>query len=229
MDIQKDLEEMEARMFTDELLDKILNEYWQEIAPLFVVLNGEEYEAEERAFSARLTKKQAGKFAELKQFYRSAAQFALEFGFPRGLYAGFQDLFLENRPEKSFNDLVGKELFTMPNMKKYRFFMWRNKINRAQEALKKQVKDNEQAFLVAMDATWNERFAGVLRISFYLGYRYVHHIVVPMIAPVPMWVRMENRMLITEHELGLIKSLLEQECSQQGGQISFPPEWMQED
>ena len=64
MDIQKDLEEMEARMFTDELLDKILNEYWQEIAPLFVVLNGEEYEAEERAFSARLTKKQAGKFAE---------------------------------------------------------------------------------------------------------------------------------------------------------------------
>ena len=117
----------------------------------------------------------------------------------------------------------------MPNMKKYRFFMWRNKINRAQEALKKQVKDNEQSFLAAMDATWNERFAGVLRISFYLGYRYVHHIVVPMIAPVPMWVRMENRMLITEHELGLIKSLLEQECSQQGGQISFPPEWMQED
>ena len=224
MDVKKDLKEMAARTFTPELLEQILDDFNKNISPVVALIDEEECERSRQKFAALLNEEQAALLDNLEKQHRAMAQYSLEFGFSRGLFAGFEILFSESYREKPFEDLILHEAFTMPNMKRYPFFMWRDKINQGMEALTSQLGFGS-SYLAERDVYWSEKILGTLRYTFYLGLRCAQSIAAS-VGPFSLWIKMQEKMLTVEHELGFTKTVSEREAEKMAGQIIPPPEWL---
>jgi hypothetical protein len=64
--------------------------------------------------------------------------------------------------------------------------------------------------LISVYSAWDSRLYGVLRHSFYLGYRYAIS-VIDNVKPLSVSLDMTGKILLTEYELGFIRTLSEQE------------------
>lgn len=114
MDVTKDLKEMAARAFTPEFLEQVLNDYNKDIDPANFLVDEAECEQELQSFSLGLNGEQAAILDDMKKQYRDMAHYSLGFGFCRGLYAGFESLFVENSRKKPFQDWWNRNSFPCP-------------------------------------------------------------------------------------------------------------------
>lgn len=64
--------------------------------------------------------------------------------------------------------------------------------------------------MISVYSAWDNRLYGVLRHSFYMGYRYAIEII-NHVKPLSASINMNDKILLTEYELGFIRTLSEQE------------------
>lgn len=138
-------------------------------------------------------------------------RYALRFGFTRGVYAGFQQCFVADTTKQPFEELAANQILKEPGMRKYiEYYQRRRQFNGINEALDGQLDETGKEHLVSVYSMWENRIYGVLRHSFYLGYRYALSMMEDVEA-IGTSTRYIEKILLTEHELGFTPTVAERE------------------
>lgn len=172
MDLQDELTAMHGRMFTDELSSSLLGAYRQEMELMRFTAAENDYAKAKAALEHSLTDEQKSSLADIEASWQRSLKWAVDFGFSRGLYAGFSKAFVPDATEDLFQALVADELLTMPSMRRYtEFNSERDKALLLYTCLYGQVNDIVREHLTSIDSAWDERLYGVLRHAFDMGRR----------------------------------------------------------
>ncbi len=178
MNLQNELTAMHERMFTDELLNSLLDAYHQEMELMRFTAAEDDYTKAKSALENSLTDEQKSILASIEASWQKNLKRAVRFGFSRGLYAGFTKAFVPGAPEDLFQSLVADELLTMPNMKRYtEYSSERGKALLLDTYLYGQVSDIVREHLTSVESVWDERLYGVLRHAFDMGRRQAESLV----------------------------------------------------
>lgn len=203
MNIEKELKGLAQNMNSDELLESILKTYSEEMTGQCYEVEKEYQEGKEK-LSPVLTEKQKEDLEQMERLFAENQQYSLGWGMKRGIYAGFEQYFVEDSTEDAFNEFVFKELLMMPNMQKYKeHYDRKNEINSLFESIRKDLGTEDAENLTVVYSTYEEKQLGILRYSFYIGYRYALSVIedtVPLGAA-----GVKEKILYTEQELGFIK------------------------
>lgn len=211
MHIKNELQRMTERMFISDLLDAILSAYKTEMDDAGYGASEGDYRRGVAALADALDDIQKTQLSQLENLQMENVRYAVQFSFSRGMYVGFEQFFVEAPMESPFYTLVENELLSQPQMKKYAAYSSRkDQCNQLSEHLSAQLDDALKEHLVSIDVAWDDRFFGVLRHSFYLGYRHALSILHD-IHPLSTSISMTNQILITEHELGFTSTVEERE------------------
>lgn len=199
LDITDVLAEMEDRMFTEELFGIILSEYKKEPDGSHYADTERGYENGRAELDGLLNSAQREQLSRMEVLCAQNAHFALRFGFTRGLYAGFQQFFVDDSPKSPFDQYVVTDLLQLPGMKTYPdYYHTRSEFNDLFDALDGQLPPAAQEHLLSIYSAWEERLYAVLRYAFYLGYRYA----LSGIRQVHLSGIPTEKVLLTENELG---------------------------
>ena len=111
---------------------------------------------------------------------------------------------------KPFDEYVHDDLLTMPNMEKHReYYERRRKIKGLVEKIKENLSEDDSEQMIIFFCTFGERELGVLRHSFYIGYRYALDIVeeIDLLGTA----KIADKILYTEYKLGFTMTGKERE------------------
>lgn len=173
MNIKKELNIMQERMFNDELLDTLITAYVQEREEHGIEDGEREYRTAKEALPALLSEEQKAALEKAEALCRENLRYAMRFSFSQGCYAGFQQFFVKDTPEDPFQTYVANQIMLVPNMSRYvEYDMRRDEINAIFEKLKGALRGEGREHMISLDSEWDNRLYGVLRHSFYMGYRY---------------------------------------------------------
>ena len=208
MNFKNELALLKNRMFTDETLQTVLDDYLEKSKD---DIGEVEYRAAAEALADILDEKGKNMLADTEKLCRENALYAMRFGFERGIFACFSMLFGKGLTDLPCSDYAEKELLMMPKMAQHsEFYTRRNAINDAYEALGDGIDEAAREHVVSFDITWHDRERAVLGYAFYMGYRYAADMINDS-KPVEYYLRLTNMLLIVEHELGFTKSLVNRE------------------
>lgn len=211
MNVKNEIKALTERMFNSELLDTLLEAYQQEAEKEGYGIVEKEYSEGTEALSAILNKEQKMALKKMEHLCEENIKFGARFGFTSGVFAGFQQFFMENTTKQPFEDFINNELLKEPNIRKHGgYYQRRCELNNLNTALDGQLDTDSKEHLVSIYSAWDSRLYGVLRHSFYMGYRYAISViddVKPLCTPLDRI----GKVLLTEYELGFIHTLSEQE------------------
>lgn len=172
MNPQNDLTAMRERIFTDKLLDKLLDAYHQEMEQMHFTIAEDYYNKAKAALEYSLTDEQKVTLSEVEASWRRILNISAGLGFSHGLYAGFKKAFVPDAPEDPFQSFVVDELLAMPNMEHYsEYISERNKALMLYTYLFEQVNEIVQEHLTSIESAWDERLYSILRYTFDMGYQ----------------------------------------------------------
>lgn len=212
MNIGTEVEGLKKYLGSKELLEKVLKAYLEEADQEIRDLE-EEYQIGEQTLSFILTDEQKMGLEEMKRLFMENMQYSLGFGINRGIYAGFEQYFVEKPVKDPFDKYAHDDLMMMPSMKKHReYYQRRNKINELFEDIQKKLEKESRETLTVIYNTFDEKSLGVLRYAFYIGYRYAISII-ESVNPLA-GADIADRILCTEYELSFITTRKEQEWEQ---------------
>lgn len=215
MNFKNELSAMQERMFTLELLKEVEGAYRPELEACG--LNWEPLEERAVLLSA-LTGGQKAALLEAEKLCAENLSYALRFSFSQGVYAGFEQCFVEKAPGDAFDAYVVNQIMTVPSMKRHiDYSQKREQINSLFAQVERQLDGETQEQITDLYNAWDNRLYGVLRYGFYLGFRYALS-VIDTAVPVGGKAGMLGRVLQIEHALGFLQTLEEQEVENIHGQ-----------
>ena len=117
------------------------------------------------------------------------ARWLAEFAFARGVYAGFRQHFENDVPADQFRPLVFDSALQMPGMQCYpEYCARREKANNWFIRSRKRVPAAAAGHVAEVELAWQNRFLGVCRYAFPLGYRFAFSLIgEPASAGVFVW------------------------------------------
>lgn len=198
-------------MFNDELLGTLLEAYQQEANEDGYGIVEKEYSEGTEALSTILNEEQKTALIKMEKLCEENIRYGVKFGFASGVFAGFQQFFVEETTKQPFEDFIDNEILKEPNIKKHGgYYQRRCELNDINTALEEQLDTDNREHLISVYSAWDNRLYGVLRHSFYMGYRYAIEII-NHVKPLSASMNMIDKILLTEYELGFIRTLSEQE------------------
>lgn len=221
MNIKNELEAMNERMFTDELLDKILAAHRNELVNTGFETGEQSCAEAERALAAMLTEGQRKRLAEVEAAHLDSLKYALKFSFTRGVYVGFNQYFAddEDADKRPFEQFVGEAILRDPETQRYSVYYEKRKhVNELLADLHGQLGETADEQLTSAEIAWDDGACGTLRYAFYMGYRYALSII-EKVAPLGGTLDLIGKTLMTEHELGFTQTRLEQEQREQNEMV----------
>lgn len=214
MRFSSELKAIDDRLFCNDLIERAVSAYKQEINDDLMNVNEKEFEEGMKFLSSVLTIEQKAKLSEMEKLFIENINYAFRFAFMRGLYAGFQQYFVQDTTKNPFEDLVINQLLTNPNMKKYIEYSDRlESINSIYHILTDSLDTDSREHVTSIYLGWDNRLYGILWQAFYLGYRYSLS-AIDTVEPNGIQISMVEKILVTEHEIGLTKTLSEREHEQ---------------
>lgn len=208
--IEEELKQLTKEIGSQKLLDKILKAYLKEMKEECFDDIEKEYRESKCDLEKLLTDEQKQAEKEMEELFVENMRYSIGFGFRQGLYAGFEQYFLVECTKDSFDKYVHQELLQMPNMRKYtEYFERKTKINKLFEEIQCCLKEDGTEQLTAVYSSYEEKELGVLRYSFYMGYRYSLNIA----GEIDLFgvAKIADRVLYTEYELGFTMTGKERE------------------
>lgn len=211
MQIKNELEEMTERMFNDDLLNKILETYKQEMKSETGNITEKEYVEGVRALASVLNDKQKNALSEMENLCANNVKYALKFGFTRGMFVGFQQFFVKNTTKRPFEKFVINEILEQPRMNRYEEYSNRRiEFNEICKMIEAQLDKEQGEHLISIYCGWEDRLYGVLRHAFYMGYRYALFII-EEVEPIGATFQIVEKTLMTEYEIGFTCTAEERE------------------
>lgn len=206
MNFKHELSGMKKRMFTDEMLEHILEDY--------ITRSGEsagevEYREAKAVLSGLLNENEMVKLSEMEQLFKENARYALGFGFEHGIFAFFRYWYDKNSTETPFDFYARSRLLTMPFMvDEKEFYDRRQTINSMSGELKDALEAEAIRHVLSVEVTLEEREEGILAYAFYLGYRYAADLTKHVLRG-DEHATLMNMLLRVEREIGFTCSLAE--------------------
>lgn len=211
MNVKNELKALAERMFNDELLGTLLEAYQQEANEDGYGIVEKEYSEGTEALSTILNEEQKTALIKMEKLCEENIRYGVKFGFASGVFAGFQQFFVEETTKQPFENFIDNEILKEPNIKKHGgYYQRRCELNDINTALEEQLDTDNREHLISVYSAWDNRLYGVLRHSFYMGYRYAIEII-NHVKPLSASMNMIDKILLTEYELGFIRTLSEQE------------------
>lgn len=211
MNFKNELGTLSERMFNSELLDTLLAAYRQEAEGDGYEIVEEEYSEGAETLSSVLNEKQKAALSQMENLYEENVMYGVRFGFTSGVFAGFQQFFVEETTKQPFEDFIVNQILIEPNMRKYvDYYQRRSELNHIYAMLEEQLDADNKEHLISVYSAWDNRLYGVLRHSFYLGYRYALS-AIDCVKPFNASLEMTAKTLLTEYEPGFISPMIEQE------------------
>lgn len=210
MFIEDELKQLTKELGSEKLLDKILKAYLKEMKEECFDDIEKEYQESKCDLETLLTDKQKQAEQEMEELFVENMKYSIGFGFRQGIYAGFEQYFVEESTKDSFDKYVHREILQMPNMQKYtEFFDRKTEINKIFEEIESCLKEDGSEQLITIYNSYEEKEQGVLRYSFYMGYRYALNIVeqIDLLGVA----KITDKVLYTEYELGFVTTGKEKE------------------
>lgn len=210
MFIEKELSLLTQKIGTDELLDKIFRTYFKEMREEYFYDVEKEYQNSRQVLEQILEEEQEKSLKMIEELFKENMKYCVGFGFKKGLYFGFEQYFKEESTKDPFDEYVHDDLLTMPNMEKHReYYERRRKIKGLVEKIKENLSEDDSEQMIIFFCTFGERELGVLRHSFYIGYRYALDIVeeIDLLGTA----KIADKILYTEYKLGFTMTGKERE------------------
>lgn len=189
MEPANDIQKIRERLFDDAFFDHIFALYQKECHEEGSGVSEKDYDAAKAILPTLLPRKQLVCLHEAEMISFEIAQWLAEFAFTRGVYAGFRQHFDDDVPADQFRPLVFDSALQMPGMLCYpEYCTRREKANnwfiRSRERVSKAAADQA----VEVELAWQNRFLGVCRYAFPLGYRFAFSLISePASAGVFVW------------------------------------------
>ncbi len=214
MKFSNELTAMTDRLFSSDLIDRALSDYKQEMKDDFLDINEKEFEEGVQFLSSMLTAEQKEKLSVMENLFIENITYSFRFAFTRGLYIGFQQYFVQDTTNNPFEDYIINQLLTNPNMKRYTEYSERlESINSIYHILTDSLDTDSRDHVTSIYLGWDNRLYGILWRAFYLGYCYSLS-TIDAVEPNGIKMSMVEKILVTEHEIGLTKTLSEREHEQ---------------
>ena len=209
MNIEKELKNIEESIGSEELLDKVLSAYVEEMKKELYDVE-QEYRESKQALDSVLDVEQREALEAMEKSFMDNMRYGLKFGFKRGIFAGFQQFFVSESPKDAFNKFAHDELLIMPNMGKYpEYHNRRTEINHLSNKVMEGLDEEQQEHATTIYCTYDEKGFGVVRHAFYIGYRFALSIIEEVeLLGVSSII---DKILSTEHELGFTMTRMERE------------------
>lgn len=210
MIIGEELKLLTQKIGTAELLDKILKTYFKEMQEECSYDVENEYQESRKALEQILDDNQKEGLKKIEELYNENYRCCIGFGFKKGLYSGFEQYFEEDSTKDPFEEYVHDNLLTMPNMEKHRkYYECRTEANEIFERIQKTLKEDDSEQMTTYFCTFGEKELGVLRYSFYMGYRYALDIIeeIDLLGTA----KITEKILYTEYKLGFTMTGKEKE------------------
>lgn len=172
------------------------------------------YREGKQALAQVLDGGQAERLEEAEALCRENMEFERKRELMHGLCTAFQQFYRRETRPFSFMDLLKSRQFWDCHIDEFADYDRRKgQANRTFEALAGELEGQAREHLISVNTAWDGRDLGVLRYSFYLGYRYALSIL-ELVAPLGDMQPMRNQLLLTEHQLGLTMTWEEREGEQ---------------
>ena len=211
MNFKNELKALTDQMFNNRLLDTLLAAYRQEAEGDGFEIVEKEYSEGAETLASVLNEEQKAALSKMEKLCEENVKYGVRFGFTSGVFAGFQQFFVEGTTKRPFEDFVVNQILKEPNIKKYGdYFQRRCEFNEINAVLEEQLDADNKEHLISIYSAWDNRLYGVLRHSFYLGYRYALS-AIDCVKPLNASLEMIGKTLLTEYELGFISPMTEQE------------------
>lgn len=209
MCIEEELKLFTKKISSDELLDKILTTYLNEMREEYFDDIEKAYQESKHALETLLSEEQKQTVKRMEELFAENMKYSMGCGFKRGLYAGFEHFFTTESAGDPFNKYVYQELLQMPNMQKHtKFYERKTEINKLYEEIQECLNGDSLEWLTTILCIFEGKELGVLRYSFYMGYRYALDIV-GEIDSLGI-VKILDKVLDTEYKLGFTRMGKEQ-------------------
>ena len=169
MDISKEIEGLDERLFTSELLDSLLAAFWGEAEITGISPNEEEYKKQTETLHALLNEEQKALCTQTELLYQQNLKRGMRMAFHRGLFAFFQQRFSVEPLKQPFRSLIYKG-----PQDDYHTHL--SKADQQLAQLEAQLPREARLHLEALSVVWDDIDFGVLRYAFYLGYLYGYFI-----------------------------------------------------
>lgn len=213
LDFGKLIEEMENRMFSDELYDTMLREC--SVMKDTEIFAKDYFEATS-ALKTLISPENLELLAEAEQTAFNYYRYSLKYSFGAGMYTGFEQIFSPKPIDMPFKSRIIDELLPAERMMRHtRYYKLRKSTIDAFEKLHALSDDNEIGeHITSVDAAWEQWEHSALYLGFFLGYRYamficekIDHKGKPKATP---------RILSVEYELGFCHTTEELEILKRG-------------
>lgn len=206
MNIKNELAEIEKRMFNEDFLDKILAAYKQEMEDTGAGMVEQEYIDGWKTLDTILTDEEKSDLAKAESLYKENMLYAMRYSFVQGNYTGFQQFFVEKTPDDPFRTQVTEQLTVSSYMKQHTdYYNKMEACNQIFDQIEKRVGAGKQEPLISIESALENRLYGVMRYSFYTGYRYALS-TISEATPVGSPMKIIGKVLLTEYSLGFIKT-----------------------
>lgn len=169
MDRKTKLDLIYARMFTEEVLDKLLDVYHRDANFVSVTEAEKEYVRAKAVLAERLNDAQKRALDDIEAAARRNIRRAMGFAFSRGSAAGFRDAPAPVKPDcpylRTASELVTEAERSCPS-----YNAGRRHLRELYEDLYGQLDFDTQDFLVSVDVLWDERLLGIFLLCYEMGY-----------------------------------------------------------
>lgn len=173
MEPASDILKIREGIFDDTFFDHIFGLYQMECREEGSGVSEKEYDEAKAMLPTLLPKNQLVCLYEAETISFEIAQWLAEFAFTRGIYAGFRQHFESNVPVDQFQPLVFDVALQMPGMLCYpEYCARRDKANNWFIRSRRRVSAAAADHVAEVELTWQNRFLGVCRYAFPLGYRF---------------------------------------------------------
>ena len=178
MGAANDILKIRERFFDESFFDRIFELYQKECHEKGSGVSEEEYDAAKAVLPMLLPKEQLVCLCEAEVICFEIARWLAEFAFARGVYAGFGQHFAHNVTAEQFKPLVFDSVLQMPGMQCYPEYCARRAMaNNCFIRSRKDVPAEAAGHVAEMEAAWQNRFLGVCRYAFPLGYRFAFSLI----------------------------------------------------
>lgn len=206
MIIKKELNKITETISSNELLNKIIKAYSEELQKD----SEQEYQESQKILDSVLSEEQKQNLIRIEKLFTENMKYSLGFGFKRGIYAGFEQYFVSESKKEFFDKSVHDDLLTMPHMRKHtEYYKRRTEINCLVERIIEGLETTYQEHVTTVCCIYDEKNYGVLRYAFYIGYRYAFSLIEEM-NPFGL-ANVIDKILYTEYDLGFIMTYAEKE------------------
>ena len=212
MQVSDIIADIHANLFNEHLFDSIFSAYHDEAQrDAGLSLSEAEYSEAKKLLPSLLNETQSDRLSEAEHLCLECAKWLMQFAFTRGCFTGFHQCFLSDSLAAPFQSLVFDQVMQHPGMERYPVYNdQRTEILNLFTTVKEGLSDAAAEHVTGVELAWQERFLGILRHSFHLGYRCALACV-DDVSPSAGSYSIIDKVLTTEHELCFTQTVAERE------------------